>query len=155
LPKLSLIGPILSSFDGSEERTLEEIVQFVAEKFGAEPDEVEKFIVGMAQQGIYLIHTGEGRYKRRKRDDFQDPIKTKGVVVKRQRNDPQMISPIEWSLLLLALALFMISGIEFKPGVNPLVIIPAGVLLALGLRILSRVVGSHLSRKSKPVSSLP
>jgi len=125
----------------------------VVKTFEAEPDEVEKFIMGMSQQGIYLVHTGEGRYKRRKRDDFQNPIKTKGVVVRRQRNDPQMISPVELALLLLALALFMISGIEFKPGINPLVIISVAVLLVLALRVFWRIVSSHLASKSKPIPS--
>lgn len=142
---------VLTSFEGTEERTLDEIKQFVSEKFGIDPDEVEKLVMNMAQNGVFLTHVGEGRYRRKTRDDFQDIQTAKGFVTKKITGSlVNLISQNDMTLLIAALVLLILSGVKFEPGVNPLAMLAGAMLLAFVVKVVGAAISRFLALKSKP-----
>lgn len=151
MPRPSLTGLVLTSFEGTEERTLDEIKQFVSEKFGIDPDEVEKLVMNMAQNGVFLTHVGEGRYRRKTRDDFQDIQTAKGFVSKKFTGSLQsLISQNDLTLFMVALVLLILSGVKFEPGVNPLAMLAGAMLLAFVMKLVVAAISRFLAWKSKP-----
>ena len=151
MPRPSLTGLVLTSFEGTEERTLDEIKQFVSEKFGIDSDEVEKLVMNMAQNGVFLTHVGEGRYRRKVRDDFQDMQTAKGFVTKGITSSLRdLVSQNDVSLLLVGLVLLILSGVKFEPGVNPLAMLAGAMLLAFVMKLVVAAISRFLAWKSKP-----